>query len=405
MNKVFNRVNDIVKIGMCTGCGACTNVCNNIKIDNKDNYNVPVIGDKCIKCGKCLKVCTAKNYISRIKKNIININKKNLCYITYSTEYKLRYNCASGGTVSTIIIYLLENKFIDEAICIKQSENNPLKSNIVLIKNKLDMFLCHGSIYSPVSICDSLNKLLISSKKYAIVGKPCDIEAISNLQKNDILFKNIIFKISLMCAGTPSRNGTKQLISYMGEDRSNIKNIKYRGNGWPGKISIENKSGHIKTINYIDGWNNILSKECINARCKYCDDPFGSFSDITVGDAWDPEYLKRNEEGGFNCIICNTIEGIDIINKLIKSNKIYGQKITLDKVLNMQSSLTNKLFNIKDRIIYLANCGIHIDNKLILKICNYKVFPFLKLKFKIYKLKIKIYLRSIFIVKNMKKNC
>ena len=53
----MDNVNCIVQAGMCTGCGAC-NVCNHITFGvGSLGFPVPIIGEDCIHCRKCLSMC------------------------------------------------------------------------------------------------------------------------------------------------------------------------------------------------------------------------------------------------------------------------------------------------------------------------------------------------------------
>lgn len=52
-------VQDVVKNGMCIGCGACAG-CKNISFKTgKSGFPVPVVGEGCKACGKCLINCPA----------------------------------------------------------------------------------------------------------------------------------------------------------------------------------------------------------------------------------------------------------------------------------------------------------------------------------------------------------
>lgn len=51
------------KAKLCMGCGACANICPveaiTMTFNEKGFYAPKVDDEKCIKCGKCLKVCGA----------------------------------------------------------------------------------------------------------------------------------------------------------------------------------------------------------------------------------------------------------------------------------------------------------------------------------------------------------
>ncbi|MHC1595636.1 MAG: coenzyme F420 hydrogenase/dehydrogenase beta subunit N-terminal domain-containing protein [Candidatus Syntropharchaeales archaeon] len=49
------------------------------------------------------------------------------CYIDHATDHEIRYNSASGGLVTALLIYMLEEGLIDGALVTRMKANNPLE--------------------------------------------------------------------------------------------------------------------------------------------------------------------------------------------------------------------------------------------------------------------------------------
>lgn len=392
----MDNINLIMNKRLCSGCGACTVICkkNCISMKNGINYNYPCIDDSlCNNCGLCLKICPGNRILNRlISKNLLPLNMQNTLnnYVAKSNDDTVRYNAASGGVISSLIVFLIKQKYIDGAICVKQDENNPLENKTIVAISELEVLQASGSRYSPVSNCKVLKNILHDNKKYAFIGKPCEIDAINEMQKYlPELRRKIKLKVSLMCACTPSRKGTLKILQELKIEPSKVTKLSYRGNGWPGSFRVETKDGHQYCIPYLQVWNNCLSKySCL--RCMVCDDPLGNGADITVGDAWDQELLQNSI--GLSAVIVRTESGRKCMDMAIENNVVSVQKVSADDIIRFQKSLISKTENsisniLAYNIVFLhklnfkdltRELGINIKNyysqlKRILRFFSYKI--------------------------------
>ena len=87
----------------CCGCEACCNACPVSAIEMKENKTGELFPEvdlnKCIQCGKCLKVCPLKND---------NLGMKSLsAYAAISKNQDLYKNATSGGIFAVIAMYII----------------------------------------------------------------------------------------------------------------------------------------------------------------------------------------------------------------------------------------------------------------------------------------------------------
>lgn len=104
-------------------------------------------------------------------------------------------------------------------------------------------------------------KIIDYDKKYVVIGKPCDIEALINYTNLDEKMKKCIkYTMTFFCAGAPSKNATLKLAENLGVQADQIESVRYRGNGWPGKATVTLKDKSERHMDYIDSWNQILGR-------------------------------------------------------------------------------------------------------------------------------------------------
>lgn len=222
------------KNSLCHGCGACYVVCPNnaIVMANKGKNNFPCLDGNCTNCGLCNKVCSGQYNNDDITKShffaALDLGKH--IYIAYSTNENIRNVSSSGGFITQYLLELFENKIIDGAI-VGKSDGSLAGTKAAIALTKEQIIAASGSKYYPVSSCSVL-KEIERDKKYAFVGKGCDLSSLNLLQKEMPKLKEAIYiKIGLMCHHTPYASASKELFKAYGMNYSSKCKIVYRGQG------------------------------------------------------------------------------------------------------------------------------------------------------------------------------
>ena len=165
----------------------------------------------------------------------------------------------------------------------------------------------------------NLKQILDENNRIAVVGKPCDIAAVRQyIDIHPEYSKKIFCTLSFMCMGLPSQNATNDLISSLGvKDLDQVKELKYRGSGWPGNASVITKNDQTYSCSYQTSWGDVLCKNIL-FRCKICPDGWGSFADISSGDAWytDGEGPVFDEKPGRSFLFIRNPWGQEITNSI-----------------------------------------------------------------------------------------
>ena len=114
-----------------------------------------------------------------------------------------------------------------------------------------------GSRYSPAAPCVGLKALEAIDSNCVFVGRPCDIVGLRKAQLvNPKLAFKVSLSISIFCAGTPSSKGTKTLLDELNVKPQDVKEIRYRGCGWPGKatVKLKGQNGRQFQMSYEKSW-------------------------------------------------------------------------------------------------------------------------------------------------------
>lgn len=248
--------------------------------------------------------------------------KYNKSVVAYSSNSSTRFKAASGGALTELCAYLLENKYVDGIIHTTFDNDDTTKNITCVSTTRQELIERCGSRYSISVPLDNILQIAKSNKKYAFVGKPCDVMALRRYINYKPKYKEVfVCLLSFFCAGEPSVNAQKKLLMDMGSSTEKCKKITYRGNGWPGFTTVENKDGSIKKIEYKYAWGRYLGRDLRDA-CRYCMDGTGDSADLVCADFWqldENEHPDFSEHDGRNIVISRSDFGKRILDGTIKA--------------------------------------------------------------------------------------
>lgn len=314
---------------ICAGCGVCAMVCPkrciDIMLNDKGFYNYVIDEAKCIKCGKCKKVCGQLNNTAESLKNMT-------LYSGYSLDKDILKISSSGGIAYEVS--LLGMQFNLPVIGCKYDINNNRAEHIVITNNE-EISKLAGSKYLQSYTKDAFEKLK-DIKKGIVIGTPCQISSVDNYL-NSIGTRESFILIDLICHGVPTYYLWQKYINNFGE----IKNIKFRDKkyGWKNKTMTINCKYHKKETKnlFYDAFRAgiVFNKSCY--ECKYRTE---TSADIRIGDYWGPKF-KRNHNG-VSMICVNTRNGKKLLDYLAINKRIVMKKQPIEDYYNIQQTI-NKI--------------------------------------------------------------
>lgn len=316
----------------CTGCGLCHSVLGKKLTTDERGFPYAVIDDN-EDCTFYEGVCPVFYYRQNNMNNIWG--KVDWAVIGYSANNMIRYRAASGGALTALCLYLLEQKLVD-GVCHTMPDEKDCTKNVSCVSKSEDEIIRRcGSRYSiSVPLMDILQETQ-DGKRYAFVGKPCDVMALRRyIDLHAEMKERFPYLLSFFCAGEPSVKAQERLLSQMGSSREDCKKLVYRGNGWPGYTTVTKQDGTSAKLEYKIVWGKYLGRDLRN-YCRFCMDGTGDAADIVCADFW---YLDENEKPDFsehdgrNIIFSRSPKGTQIVQDALVKGYIKIEKDYTDSM-------------------------------------------------------------------------
>lgn len=291
----MKNVTQTVKDGLCMGCGICQDACPKqcITISHED-VNRPVIdADRCVDCGRCLKVCAGRgiNLAERTQHLFTSpsthdnkyIGKYLKCYKGYSTDYDIRYHCASGGCVSALLIYLLDKGLIDGAVVTGFQKQDVMKPRVYIARSRQEVLEGKSSKYCVVSMDGIAAQIKRTFGKYVIVGLPCHVQGFRKLADVDRTFRDsVIGFFAIYCSANKNMRSQEYMRWRYNIDANDLSYFAYRDEGCLGSMIYRGKKylRRVKFLDYYCGVRAFFNEP----RCNICTDFYGELGDVCFGD-------------------------------------------------------------------------------------------------------------------------
>ena len=369
-------INRLVKFDMCVGCGICESKYGKEAIEvkiNAEGYFRPFVNSvSSIDCDLFKKLCPAIYINNRNQRDYdIRWGAIRQLSVGYASDQEIRFKASSGGVISALLVYLLEQNLVDFVLHIGACSENPVRNEVKVSRDRNDVLNSAGSRYSPSAPLKEIGSYLNGEEIFAFVGKPCDIAALRNYADIDQrVGKKVKYYISFMCAGVPSERGTLELINAMGASRQEVKQFRYRGYGWPGKATARLINDDELSMDYSTAWGCILNKH-LQIRCKVCPDGIGEQADVVCGDAWESKsgYPDFTERKGKSLVLARNEVGAILLNNCEKGGYIQTESLGKESLENIQQYQLDRKKYALTRIL-----GVFIRSGIIIKASNYRLF-------------------------------
>jgi coenzyme F420 hydrogenase subunit beta len=345
--------------GLCMGCGTCESVCpvDAIKMskDERKGVYLPILNsERCTDCGLCLKVCPgAEVNTEQLADYFLNSDDKDeqigrfkICYIGHASAKDVRYNSASGGLVTSLLIYALEKHLIDGALVLGTSEDKPLESKPLIATTTSELIKASGSKYCPAAVNRVLRRLLSEEGRFAVVGLPCHIYGLRKWEMiNERLQEKIVLHLGLFCANNNTYLGTEYFLQQNRIRPKDIREIRYRAEGWPGKIRATLTDNTVRVIPRATTEKKWYRKALFASafhydfmipRCLLCADQTSELADISVGDPWLTEY-KQNDRIGSSLVIVRNEQGANLLSEAVTEGVVSLKVVDLSIVKRAQN--------------------------------------------------------------------
>ncbi|QDV27326.1 Coenzyme F420 hydrogenase/dehydrogenase, beta subunit C-terminal domain [Aureliella helgolandensis] len=291
----------------------------------------------------------------------------------FATDDAIRLAGSSGGAATALALYCIEQGGMSGVLHTGARQDAVHLNESVYSTSREELLDRTGSRYAPASPCDGLHFIEQAAGPSVFIGKPCDVAAVKRAQEvRPELSGKVGVTLAFFCAGTPSTQGTLELLKQVGvEDPQSIEGLRYRGNGWPGKWTVRwrEPSGELRSseMTYAESWG--FLQKYRQWRCYICPDHTGEFADIAVGDPWYREVQPG--EPGKSLIIARTPRGREIIQAAQRSGYLTLETRDATLLPRSQPNLLGTRGGLWARLKVLHVLGAAVPN-----LKGFETFPF-----------------------------
>lgn len=339
-------IEDVVSRDLCTGCGACTQVLNPGDVVMRD---IPEVGLRPVikktlttdQQRSLLSVCPGIEITTR-KTNTIQydpiIGPYTGLWVGHATDPEIRFAASSGGVLTALSLYCLNERSVGFVSHTAMDDEQPWKNRTVISRNRFELLSRAGSRYAPSSPCDHVAEMASNESKFVFIGKPCDVAALRKICiRKPALRSQIDTILTFFCAGTPNSLSVRNLAEQAtGVTADKIREVHFRGSGWPGFFRIRTEFSETVTnyYSYEHSWGELQKSRGL--RCKLCPDGMGELSDIACGDAWHLFSGKNNP--GLSVVIARNEHGKHIVETAIREGYVHLSPVDRNEILSSQGS-------------------------------------------------------------------
>ena len=323
---------EIIKQGKCVYCGACGAFCDNIKFDFEKE--IPIENGSCKDIntcrdgyGVCYNTCPKTGIeqipLSLLDKWVFGQKQDKILghYIdivsvklTDSAKEKLPMD---AGPLTALLSLAMEEGLIDCSIITDKDDN--FRPFPILGTNRKELF--KGVGYKPTqSPTLSLVGYAINKEHtdIAVVGTPCQIQALRKLQNHHGFdfeaFDLVSLTIGTFCFGTFYNQSLTSCFKEYGINNKEIIKVVTDKNKFNMKILTNNGTTEIPL--------NFIYEKAIRSSCFSCSDYTASFADISIGNI--------GSEDGWRTMIIRTERGQEIFDLALEKGVFKTNVISKD---------------------------------------------------------------------------
>lgn len=382
-------INQVVENDICIGCGVCAGVCPSrllsmTALENGD-LAVAIDGECPSACDLCLTVCPFvdqnpnEDELAAIRfaeqpsiKKDDSVGYFSNTYVGFSKDSEQRQKSASGGVVTQLLADLLNNGEVDSVFCVGLGDSQKRLFEFVEITNAADLLKCASSRYYPVDAEKVVSELQKkgSTRNVVITGLPCTLKAISLAMRRLPRVRNQVkYMVGLVCGLLPNFYYTQYLASLSVGEGKEVVCVDYRNKKGTklspdfNFIAQDEKGDWGRPLSFFDVVSTPYTSGMFQHNsCNYCDDVFAEVADLTVMDAWLPEYLHDTD--GTSLLVVRSAAMEQALLASQKAGSLVLTEISIDKIKKSQHGvLLKKRERLASRLSWAKKAGIYTPVK------------------------------------------
>ena len=297
----------VIRPGLCTGCGACQGLC---PYWDSEEGRTFCYFDCERRDGRCQRFCprmpTDLEALRRAcfpgETVLAELGPFRGLYLTRAADASIRAGAQHGGTVTALVELAMREGFIDAAVLTRS--RGGLEPEGVLAAAPEEVRACGGSSFQVPPSLAVLNRALGEGtyRSIGVVGTPCKTLAVYKMManphpENADHAKHVGMVFGLFCGWGLDWEGLRNLAAKyaQGVTHTDIPPSKYHA------LELRQSGGETVSVNLDE------VTPLVRSGCRYCTDMTAEFADLSVGGArsaggWDVDK-------GWNQVIVRTERG------------------------------------------------------------------------------------------------
>lgn len=363
MDNVFTAV---VANDLCSGCGVCAGVapCSMHMVCNRAGEYVPAPPTECSDCGLCVRVCPFASPLPCPAPSPLGNALAH--YVGYMADADHRARAASGGLTTGVLTELLRRGAVDGIVAVTPAHDPGTLFRAAILDDPAQVMLSAKSRYYPIEFSDILRQVRAQRKRYAVVALPCTVRALRLAQAAcPWLAESLRYIIGLTCGHGVSKHYTSFLSHLAGLRPEQVTEVDYRGKAATRADEYLFRAGtgarHGRPLASARGpvgavWTGYFFS--LNA-CHYCEDLFAEHADLSVMDAWLPQYASDPRGHSIVCVRNEALH--DLLQDMAHGETVVLQPLAEEQVLASQAvALRFKSERLAARLGALQRQGIGV---------------------------------------------
>jgi coenzyme F420 hydrogenase subunit beta len=359
MSRKSQDIVQVLKYGYCVGCGACAAESGQFgMILNRDGAMVPDVHGEYEDLSAVSDVCPfsaegsneseiGRRLYGKSAHQHVALGYFLATYAGHVTESNFRQLGSSGGMGTWLLTEALRTDIVDTILHVRPVDPDTHNGRLFeYCTASTDDEIQRGgkSRYYPVTMDAILRYVIENPKRYAISGVPCFIKALRRLAaRRHEINERIIFTVGLVCGHLKTTGFGECLAWQAGIEPSNIKSMDFRhklNSGPASKYAFMARSKNGKH-DIVIPMTKLLGRDWgmgffkLNA-CEFCDDVTAETADVSIGDAWLPEYIDDCQ--GTNVVVVRCPMTKAMIEAAIEDGRLALSPVSPEQVVLSQKA-------------------------------------------------------------------
>ena len=369
MENRASSIQQVIESGLCIGCGLCESIgADSVRMTMTDKGSLRPQGLDALNETQhqlLLDTCPGVYVEPRVEDDPAPNQLHDEIWgdyyriqLSWSGDRDIRFRAATGGTLTALGIHLLNRNKVDFVLHVGADPDRPMRSRWSMSTTTEDMIQNSISRYGPTSPLSGFMTALDLGKPFALIAKPCDLNAIANLAQQDPrVDKLCLYRMCMVCGGQSRLTKSLEILNELDLDEDELTLFRYRGYGNPGSIRLETRDGRAFERTYMSFWAD-ESKWDVETRCKFCPDALGEAADIAAADYW-PGGNPVGEDAGFNFVVSHTWAGETLLDEAFADGElIAGDHLSIAQINDAQPHQVRKKQAMAARLQGLTDAGL-----------------------------------------------